>query len=424
MNWALALVPLGLLVLGLPIYLVLLTTCTVVILGFSNLPLEVLPQVLFGSVNKVTLISLPFFVLAGEIMAQGGIARRIVDFVLALIGHVRGSLGITAVASCTAFGAVSGSSPATVAAIGRILYQPLCQRGYGERFASSVLTSCGGLATVIPPSVSMILYGAAAQQSVSLLFIAGILPGIVIALLIATYVYVYAAKRNLVDAARFEWSKVADATREGGLALAAPIIILGGIYGGIFTPTEAGGVACLYAGVVTTLVYREISAADLWRICVRSMYLTAQIFIVVAAAGVYSWLLTVGGIPAAATSLIEGISSAPWITLLLINVMLLIVGCFIDPTSAILVLTPLLVPIATHAGVDLIHFGLIMVVNLEIGMFTPPFGLNIFVAQSIFRTPLRELYVGLVPFILLNLVGLVLVTYVPELSLFLTRFVQ
>jgi C4-dicarboxylate transporter DctM subunit len=420
----LAIVPLILLAVGLPIFLILMATCAIILLFFSNLPLELLPQVLFGSVNKVALVSLPFFVLAGEIMAQGGIAGRIVDFVLAAIGHVRGSLGITAVASCTAFGAVSGSSPATVAAIGRILYQPLSQRGYGERFASSVLTSCGGLATVIPPSISMILYGAASQQSVALLFIAGIVPGIIIAIFVATYVYIYARRRNIVDAGKFEWKNVVAAGRKGSLALAAPVVILGGIYGGIFTPTEAGGVACLYGAMVTTLIYREISIRDLWWICVRSMYLTAQIFIVVAAAGVYSWLLTVGGIPAAAVEFIEHVGNSPWVTLALINALLLIVGCFIDPTSAILVLTPLLVPIATHMGVDLIHFGIIMVVNLEIGMFTPPFGLNIFVAQSVFRSPLRELYVGLVPFIALNLVALIFITYVPELALFLTRFIH
>jgi C4-dicarboxylate transporter DctM subunit len=210
---------------------------------------------------------------------------------------------------------------------------------------------------------------------------------------------------------------------EGVLALVAPMIILGGIYLGIFTPTEAGGVACLYAALVTALVYREIDLRGLWRICVRSMYLTAQVFIVVAAASVYSWLLTIGGIPAEITGLIERISSEPWITLFWINVLLLVVGCFIDPTSAIIVLTPLLVPIAQHANVDLIHFGIIMVVNLEIGMFTPPFGLNIFVAQSIFKIPLRILYPGLVPFIALNIVGLLLITYIPWLSLFLTRFV-
>ena len=422
MNAALGLIPLALLVLGLPIYLVLLTTCVVVLIVFAPVPLAVVPQVLFGSVNKVVLISLPFFILLGELMLHGGMARRIVDFALSIVGGVRGSLGLTAVASCTMFGAVSGSSPATVAAIGRILYQPLCDRGYGERFSSSLLTSCGGLATVIPPSISMILYGAAAQQSIPHLFIAGVIPGLLLALLIGIYVYIFARRQRISDVQRFEWRAMRVTAWDGSLALIAPLIILGGIYLGVFTPTEAGGVACIYAASITTLVYRTTSLRDLWRICSRSMYLTAQVFIVVAAATVYSWLLTIGGIPAALVGLVESLGGTKWTTLLLINLLLLVVGCFIDPTSAIIVLTPLLVPIAQHANIDLIHLGIVIVVNLEIGMFTPPFGLNIFVAQSVFRTPLKVLYPGLMPFIGVNIVGLIVVTYVPELSLYLTRF--
>jgi C4-dicarboxylate transporter DctM subunit len=422
MNLTLALLPLALLVLGLPIYLILITTCAVVVLLFERVPLDVLPALLFGSVNKPVLIALPFFILAGEIMAHGGIATRIVDFVMSLIGGVRGSLGLTAVGSSTMFGAVSGSSPATVAAIGRLLYRPLREHGYNDPFASSLLTSCGGLAIVIPPSTTMILYGAAAQQSVPHLFIAGIIPGLLIALLIGIYVYVYARSQNIQHGRVFQWANVASATRKSALALFAPLIILGGIYLGVFTPTEAGGVACAYAAYVACVVYREVSLRDLWLLCVRSMYLTAQIFIVIAAASVYSWLLTIGGVPAAVTSVIQQVSDSPWTTLMLINIFLLIVGCFIDPASAIIVLTPLLVPIAQQANVDLIHLGIIIVVNLEIGMFTPPFGLNIFVAQSIFHTPLRVLYPGLVPFIALNIVALMFITHIPELSLFLTRY--
>lgn len=422
MGLALALIPLALLVAGFPIYLVLLATCSIVIAVFEPVPLDVLPLLLFGSVNKPVLVALPFFILAGEIMAHGGIAQKIVNFAMSIIGGVRGGLGLTAVGSTTMFGAVSGSSPATVAAIGRLLYRPLCEQGYKSRFASSLLTSCGGLAIVIPPSTTMILYGAAAQQSVPHLFVAGIFPGLLIAALLGLYVYFYSRANNIGNSSRFEWKNVMRATRNGALALLAPFIVLGGIYLGIFTPTEAGGVACAYAAVVAVAAYREVKLRDLWLMSVRSMYLTAQIFIVIAAASVYSWLLTIGGVPATVTSYIEQVSTSPWSTLLLINIFLLIVGCFIDPASAIIVLTPLLVPIAQHANVDLIHLGIIVVVNLEIGMFTPPFGLNIFVAQSIFRTPLRELYPGLVPFILLNILALALITYFPRISLYLTAF--
>ena len=423
MGYVMTLVPIALLLLGFPIFIILLSTSALILLFFMNVPLTAVHQVMFGSVDKFALMAVPFFIFAGELMGHGGISKRIIDWVLSIIGGVRGSLPLTTVGTCTIFGAISGSSPATVAAVGRLLYVPLREAGYDEKFATGLLTSSGAIAIVIPPSISMILYGASAEQSVALLFVAGILPGLVIAVLMAAgYIYIAAVRRGIREGEGFRMDRFLHATRNGVWALGTPVIILGGIYAGVFSPTEAAGIACVYAIIVTRFVYGDISWRGLWDVGVNSMYLTAQVLIIVAGAGVFSWLLTVSGIPQAATHAIATMNVEPWVVLLVINILLLIVGCLLDPGSAILVLTPLLAPIAAAVGVDLIHFGIIMTVNLAIGMFTPPFGLNIFVAQALFRAPLSSIYPGLVPFIAINIVALAIVTYVPELSLWLTRY--
>lgn len=416
------LVPVGLLLLGFPIFIILLTTSLIILLFFMEVPLTAVHQVMFGSVDKFALMAVPFFIFAGELMGIGGISKRIIDWVLSIIGWVRGSLALTTVGTCTIFGAISGSSPATVAAVGRLMYQPLRESGYDEKFSTGLLASSGAIAVVIPPSITMILYGASAEQSVALLFVAGFIPGLLMAGIMAAYIYYFAWSRNIQDGQPFEMSAFLTASRNGVWALGTPFIILGGIYAGVFSPTEAAGIACVYAIIVTKFIYRDISWRALWDVSVSSMYLTSQVLIIVAGAGVFSWLLTVSGIPQAATALIQSLEVSPWVILLVINVFLLFVGCLLDPGSAILVLTPLLAPIAAAVGVDLIHFGIIMTVNLAIGMFTPPFGLNIFIAQALFKAPLSSIYPGLVPFIFINIIALGLVTYIPELSLFLTRY--
>ena len=422
MEWVMAFLPVGLLILGFPIFIILIVTSAVILLFFMQVPLTAVHQVMFGSVDKFALMAVPFFIFAGELMGMGGISQRIIAWVLSLIGGMRGSLPLTTVGTCTIFGAISGSSPATVAAVGRLLYPPLREKGYDEKFSTGVLTSSGAIAIVIPPSISMILYGASAEQSVALLFIAGVFPGLLMSLLMGGYIYWYAARRNIREGQPFRWGPFLQASKAGVWALGTPVIILGGIYAGIFSPTEAAGIACVYAIVVTKFVYGDISWKGLWDVSVSSMYLTAQVLIIVAGAGVFSWLLTVSGIPQSAVAAIQALEVEPWVILMVINVFLLIVGCLLDPGSAILVLTPLLAPIAAAIGVDLVHFGVIMTVNLAIGMFTPPFGLNIFVAQALFKAPLKSIYPRLVPFIAINIIALVIVTYVPELSLYLTRF--
>ena len=269
----------------------------------------------------------------------------------------------------------------------------------------------------------MILYGASAEQSVALLFVAGVIPGIVMAALMALYIYAYALKTGIREAAGFSLAQFFKASKEGVGALGTPFIILGGIYAGIFSPTESAGIACVYAIIVTRFIYGDITWKGIWEVSVDSMYLTAQVLIIVAAAGVFSQLLTISGIPQDAVASIQEMNLEPWMVLMVINVFLLFVGCLLDPGSAILVLTPLLAPIAMAIGVDLIHFGIIMTVNLAIGMFTPPFGLNIFVTQALFKAPLTSIYPGLIPFIIVNLLALMLITYIPELSMFLTRYI-
>jgi C4-dicarboxylate transporter, DctM subunit len=419
-EWALTALPLILLILGFPIFIILLISSAVVLMFFMNVPFTAVHQVMFGSVDKFALMAVPFFLFAGELMGAGTMAKRLVDWVLSLIGWVRGSLALTTVGTCTVFGAISGSSTATVAAIGRILYPPLLDGGYSRGFASGLMASAGSIAIIIPPSITMILYGASAEQSVALLFIAGILPGLVLAALFALYCYWHAAREGIQPTLRFSPKLIWTRTKAAVWALGTPVLVLGGIYGGIFSPTEAAGIACVYGILVTLFIYRDLTFRELWKVSVNSMYLTAQVFIIVAAAGVFSWLLTVSGIPAQTAELIRQFSDSQFTVLLIMNILLLVVGCFLDPGSAILVLTPLLVPICKAFGIDLIHFGIVMTVNLAIGMYTPPFGLNLFVMQAVFRTPLSEMYRGLVGFIIVSLVALAIVTYVPWLSLYLT----
>lgn len=424
MGWAMALIPFTLLVLGLPIFLILLVTAIVLLAFFVPVPFTVIPQTMFGSIDKFALLAVPFFIFAGEVMGQGGISDRLIRWVRSMFGGVRGSLALTTVGTCEFFGAISGSSPATVAAVGRIMYPALRNDGYEERFALGLVTSSGAIASIIPPSILMILYGAAAEQSVAALFIGGVFPGLLIGVLTAIYIVVYARGQRLPPHAGFRGGAFWRSTREGVWALGAPVVILGSIYTGICTPTEAAGIAGVYGIVVTRYVYRDITWARLWDIAVGSAFLTAQIMIIVAASGVFSWLLTVSGVPQAVVGAIQGLNAPSWVMLVAINVFLLIVGCLIDPTSATLILTPLLVPIVKALGVDLIHFGIILTVNLSIGMFTPPFGLNLFVSQALFKVPMTRIARGLVPFIVIDVVALAIVTYVPWLSLSLTRFVR
>jgi C4-dicarboxylate transporter DctM subunit len=424
MLWLMLVLPLALLALGFPFFLVLLSASTLVVVWLTSVPPTVIPQIMFGSIGNFALLAVPFFIFTGELMGRGGMARRLVVLVMALFGSFRGSLPITTVGAAALYGSISGSTAATVAALGPLFYPQLRKSGYNEKFSTGVITCAGYLDNIIPPSIAMILYCAAAEQSVIKLFAAGVVPGLMLAALMALYIYFYARTQNVEPGHPFEWRAVGVGLKQGAWAVGAPVLIFGGIYGGVFSPTEAAGAAGVYVAFVTMVIHREIGWREFWDVSVTSMYLTAQIFLIVAVAGVFSWLLTTNGVPQAAIGFIEHLELRPWMVLLTINVFLLIVGCFIDTASAILVLTPLLLPMSLAIGVDPIHFGIIVVTNLSIGTFTPPFGVNIFVAQSIFNVPLRSIYAGLVPFIAVAIVGLMILTYVPELSLWLVRLID
>ena len=423
MGWVIALLPLALMALGFPFFLILLATSATVLLFFSDVPAAAIPQVIFSSIDKYALLAVPFFIYAGDLMGRGGVSTRLVRWVTSMIGGFRGSLPFTSLGTAVVFSAISGSTAATVAAVGGLTYKQLRAAGYNEKFSSGLLIAAGAIDNLIPPSIGFILYGIASETSIVKLFAAGVFPGIVLAVFFGAYIYAYVLRHGDRGGKPFQAREFVAATRDGIWSIAAPVVILGGIYTGVFSPTEAAGVACVYAMIIVGPVYREMSVKDIFHSAARSMYLTAQIFVIVAVAGLYSWLLTINGYAQLATDFVGGLNLSPWEVLLAINVLLLIVGCFLDTASSILVLTPLLVPIVKSSGIDLVHFGVVLVMNLSLGTFTPPFGINIFVGQAVFGAPLSSIYPGLMPFIVAAIGALAVVTYIPQLSLGILRYV-
>lgn len=407
--------------LGFPIYITLLAACIVAIVFFYSIPATALPQIMFGSLDNSILLAVPFFIFAGEIMGTGGISRRLVDWARSLFGASRAGLPMTAIATCVVFGAISGSSAATVASVGRITHQPMLDAGYDRYFVAGLLTASGLIDNMIPPSIAMILYAAVAEQSVVQIFTAGIVPGLLFAFAFAGYVW-FRSRRSVIEKPQaFSFAELFRQTIDAFWALGLPIVILGGIYTGIITATEAGGISCVYAIIVSTLIYHEIRWRDLGAMAMRGAYITSQVMIVLAAAGVYSWLLTTSGAGPAITSMFKSWSVSPWFLLLMINIVLLLIGIFLDPPPAILLLTPLLMPIIKDAGIDPIHFGIVMTANLSIGCFSPPFGVNIFVAQAVFKEPASVIYRGVMPFMWVSIAVLMLITYLPFFSTVLLR---
>jgi C4-dicarboxylate transporter DctM subunit len=411
--------PVILLILGLPIFVVLMLTSVAAIVFVAHVPTEAVQTNMFGSLDNFPLLAVPFFVLAGEIMGRGGIANRVVAWVVSMIGGVRGSLAVTTVASSELFGAMAHTSVGTVVAIGKLLFPSLTKHGYGERFAVSLITSSGAVAVIIPPSISMILYAMTAQVSAIKLFTAGILPSLLIGLVDAVYVMIYAKVKMVPLASPARWKNIWASTKDASWAIGTLVVIFGGIYGGVFTPTEAAGVAVVYSLFVTIFIYREVGLAELWQIVVNSVMLIGQILIIVASAGVYAWLMTTSGIPQRLIDSVTAMALPHWQTLLFVNVGLLIAGSFLEPPAAILILTPLLLPVVESAGINALHFGIIMAVNLSIGLYMPPFGLNLFAAKAIFTVPMATIYRGVLPFVLVNFLTLLVITYVPAISMVL-----
>jgi C4-dicarboxylate transporter DctM subunit len=411
--------PTLLLLLGLPIFVVLILTSTAAIVFVAHVPTQAVQTYMFGALDNFPLLAVPFFVLAGEIMGRGGIANRVVTWVVSIIGGVRGSLAVTTVASSELFGAMAHTTVGTVVAIGRLLFPSLTKHGYSERFAVALITSSGAVAVIIPPSIAMILYAMTAQVSAIKLFTAGILPSLLIGIVDAIYVMIYARIKMVPLSAPARWRNIWQSTKEASWAIGTIVVIFGGIYGGVFTPTEAAGVAVVYSLFVGMFIYREIGVAELWQILVSSVYLIAQILIIVTGAGVYSYLMTTSGIPQHVIDQVSAMQLPHWQTLLFVNVGLLVAGSFLEPPAAILILTPLLLPVVQAAGVNALHFGIIMAVNLSIGLYMPPFGLNLFAAKAIFNVPMGMIYRGVLPFVVVNFLALLVITYVPAISMVL-----
>ena len=372
---------------------------------------------MFSAINKFPLAAIPFFILAGNLMETGGISRRLVEFAKSIVGGVQGGLPMTCVLTCMIFAAVSGSSVATTFAIGAILIPALIKHGYPTAYAAALQASSAELGVIIPPSIPMILYGVSAEVSIGELFIAGVGPGIFIGCALMLFCYLYCKYKGWGKSdgdGRLNFGK---ATLQAGWALLMPIIILGGIYGGIFTPTEASAVAVFYALVVGMVIHREIKFADLSKILTKSVLSSAVIMFIIANAGLFAFLITRAGVPDAIGRWLQEVLQSPAMFLLGINVALFLIGMFIETSAAIIVLAPILAPVAVHFGIDPVHFGLVMVVNLALGMITPPFGVNLFAACTVARISLDRIIPYLLPFVLVVLACLMVITYVPFLSL-------
>ncbi|MCX2860682.1 TRAP transporter large permease [Paucibacter sp. PLA-PC-4] len=381
------------------------------------------PKEMFTAIDKFPLAAVPFFILAGNLMENGGISRRLVEFAKSLVGGVQGGLPMTCVLTCMIFAAVSGSSVATTFAIGAILIPALIKHGYPREYAAALQATSAELGVIIPPSIPMILFGVSAEVSIGELFIAGIGPGLLIGGVLMLFVHLYCRWKGWGLQDGDGRLGVAAATLQAGWALLMPVIILGGIYGGIFTPTEASVVAVFYALIVGLLIHRELSLKDLIPVFRKSVISSAVIMFIIANAGLFAYLVTRAGIPEALGTWLTEVLQSPMWFLLGVNAALFVIGMFIETSAAIIVLAPILVPVAVHFGVDPVHFGMIMVVNLALGMITPPFGVNLFAACTVARISLDRIVKYLLPFVLVVIGCLMLITYLPPISLALRDLV-
>ena len=408
---------------GFPIWVVLASSCFVAISAASSTPMLVVAQRMFTSVDSFPLLAIPLFMVAGSLMEGGGISRRLINFCNSLLGSFTGGLAMVAILTCMLFAAISGSGPATVAAIGGIMIPEMVKAGYSKPFAAALMSVAGAIGVIIPPSLPMVNYGIAGSVSISTLFAAGFGPGILVgvALIIVAY---FSAKKNgygLAAKTRFSWRNVAVSFKEAFFALLMPFIVLGGIYGGVFTPTEAAAVAAIYGFVAGTFLYRELKLKDLPLLLMNAGKSTAMVMVIVAAASSFGWILTSARIPDAIAALLISLSESKYVILLLINLCLLIVGCLMDVTASIIILTPIFMPIVNQFGINPVHFGIIMTVNLAIGMSTPPLGVNLFVSCGIAKISIEENARAMVKFLIANLIALLLIVFVEPVSLIIPQ---
>ncbi|AMJ39753.1 TRAP transporter large permease [Anaerotignum propionicum] len=390
------------------------------ILYTKQLTFGFITQNLVTGADSFPIMAIPFFVFAGELMGGGGISRRLLNVANVYFGRIQGGLAIVTVVVCMFFAAISGSGPATVAAVGGMVVPTMIQKGYDKKFVLALIAAAGSIGVIIPPSIPMVVYSVTTNSSVSKLFMAGFIPGIIIGIVLIGYSYYYARKMGYKgDTEPFSVKRAVKETWDAKWALLSPVIILGGIYGGIFTPTEAAAVSVIYSLVIGCLVYKEMNFKQLLNVTKNACETTATILIVIGCAAGFSKVLTLGRIPTTVATFLTSLTDSKIIILLLINVLLLIVGCFMETLCAIMILAPILFPVVTAMGVDVTHFGIIMVVNLAIGFITPPLGVNLFVASRVGETTLDNVIKGIIPFLVLMIVTLLLITYVPAISLFL-----
>ncbi|EIJ43834.1 TRAP transporter, DctM subunit [Beggiatoa alba B18LD] len=406
-------------IIGMPIAVALGLSSVLTILFFSTDSLASLALKAFEATQHYSLLAIPFFILSSAFLSTGGVAKRLIRFAIACVGSIRGGLGIASILACTLFAAVSGSSPATVVAIGSIVISAMVSTGYPQRMAAGMVCTAGTLGILIPPSLVMIVYAAVTEVSVGRLFMAGVIPGLLLALFLIIGAYVMARKHNLPKLPRVSLKELVSATLDAGWGLLLIVIVIGGIYGGVFTPTEAAAVAAVYAFIIAIFVYSDLRMRDVPHVLIDAGKITIMLMFIIMNAMLFSHVLTTERIPQMITESIVGWGLSPWMFLLVVNIILLIGGNFMEPTGLLLITAPILFPISQTLGIDPIHLGIIMVVNMEIGMITPPVGLNLFVTAGITKMTILQVVHATLPWLVILLSFLMLVTYVPAISTFL-----
>ena len=410
-----------LLILRVPIGISLGMSSLITIFASGVVQPTYLAQGLVTGADSFSLMAVPFFVLAGELMATGGISRRLLNIADAFLGRKYGGLALVTVVACMFFAAISGSGPATVAAIGGLTIPSMLKQGYDKPFAGAISAAAGSIGVIIPPSIPMVMYCVATGVSVGAMFMGGVIPGILIGISLCVYSSLYSKKHKYInaEAAPFSWGNVGRSLVDGIWALLVPVIILGGIYGGIFTPTEAAAVAVAYGLIVGLFVYRDLKAKDLYRIFGSAALTTATIMVILGTATTFGRILTLERIPTMIADFFESVAKGPIMLLILINILLLIVGCFMETNAAIIILAPIFLPIVESMGINPVHFGIVMVMNLAIGFVTPPLGVNLFVSCNVANAKLEEICKGILPILGVMILDLLLITYIEPLSMFL-----
>ncbi len=410
------------LLIGVPIAIALGVSALIAIYFGTTLPLSIITQKAFTSLDSFPLLAIPFFMLAGILMGKGGVSKRLLAFASALVGWMTGGLGMVTIVACMFFAAISGSGPATVAAIGGFMIPAMVARKYDGGFASAVAAAAGSIGVIIPPSIPFVLYGVIGGVSVGSMFLAGIIPGLIIGIGLLITAYIISKKRGYKPEpgeSTFKFKDVLTTFWDAKWALLIPVIILGGIYGGIFSPTEAAVVAVVYAIIIGKFVYKELSWHGLYESFRQAIVINSTTMIIIGLSVSFAYFMTIEQIPGEISDYLTALSSNPLVILLAINLLLLVVGMFIDTISALVVLTPILLPIVVTVGVDPIHFGVILVANLAIGFVTPPLGVNLFVASSVGGVRFEKIAFAVIPFLLSMIVCLLIITFIPALSLWL-----